>query len=248
MSIESNEDLDGIRLVGKVVAEALQALRETTVPGITTAELDEVCAAILAKRGARPAPKFFYGFPGSTCISVNNEVTHGIPGPRKLREGDLVKLDVTAELNGYVADAAVTVLLPPEDAVKNRICETAETALRHGITAARAGQKLNEIGRAISKEVRRQGFSVLPELSGHGVGRRIHEYPDRVPNFHDRSIGTRLREGMVIAIEPLISAGSGRIVEARDGWTIKTSDGSISAHFEHTVIVMKESALVVTAA
>ncbi len=247
MSIQSEKDLRALARVGKVVGTTLEELKRVIRPGMTTAELDAYAEALLQAQGARSAPRLFYRFPGATCISVNDEAVHGIPGPRILQPGDLVKLDVTAELNGYVADAAVTVVLEPASAQGRKLGACAEAAFHQALHSARAGRHIYEIGRAIANEVERQGFSVLRELCSHGVGRHIHEEP-MIPNVEDRRASRRLTEGLVITIEPIISAGAETTVTAPDGWTEKTVDGSLSAHFEHTIVITRDRPIILTAA
>ena len=247
MTIESDSDLAGLRRAGRVVALALAEMKANLQPGMTTAELDTIGASVLQRYGARSAPGIVYGFPGVNLISVNEEAVHGVPGDRTIEPGDLVKIDVTAELDGFVADAAVTVALPPGPPVHARLRDCAEAAFERAAAVARAGRPLNKIGRVVQTTVRREGFTVFPELSGHGVGRSIHEYPT-IPNYYDRRLKMPLHEGMVITIEPIISAGSGRTVEGQDGWTIKTADGSPAAHHEHTVVITRGSPIVLTAA
>jgi methionyl aminopeptidase len=248
VSIESERDLAGLLAAGKVVAEALAAMRAAVRPGVTTRQLDEVGASVFAKHGARSAPQLAYDFPGVNCISVNDEAVHGVPSDRALVEGDLVKLDVTAELDGYMADAAITV---PVDAVSEdalSLIAAAERALARAIGVARAGVRLNEIGRAVQSEVQKAGFFVIPQLGGHGIGRTIHE-PPSVPNHYVASDETVLTEGLVITIEPIISATTSRAVgPGSDGWTIATADHGLSAHAEHTIVITRESPVVLTAA
>jgi methionyl aminopeptidase len=248
VSIESEKDLAGLRAAGKVVAEALAAMRARVRPGVTTRQLDLVGARVFARRGARSAPQLAYDFPGINCISVNDEAVHGVPSDRALVEGDLVKLDVTAELDGYMADAAITV---PVGAVSDnavRLVATADRALARAIGVARAGVRLNEIGRAIQSEVQDAGFFVLPQLGGHGIGRTIHE-PPSVPNHYVASDETVLTEGLVITIEPIISATTSRAVgPGSDGWTIATADRGLSAHVEHTIVITRQAPVVLTAA
>lgn len=247
MSIQNEKDLRCLKRVGKVVGITLGELKRATKPGVTTAELDAIADAVLKAHGARSAPRVFYGFPGAACISVNDEAVHGIPGKRVLRPGDLVKLDVTAELDGYIADAAVTVALSPASSVGRKLGACAEAAFRKSLESARAGRRVYEIGRAIESEVRRQGFTVLRELCSHGVGRHIHEEPT-VPNYEDRRASRRLSEGLVITVEPIISAGAGTVVTDADGWTERTVDGSLSAHFEHTIVITRDRPIILTAA
>jgi len=233
--------------VGRVVARTLERMRAAVCPGITTAELDDVAAAFMREEGARSAPNLFYGFPGWTCISVNEEVVHGVPGSRTIAGGDLVTLDVTAELDGYVADAAVTVAVPPAAPLALALRDCAEAAFWKAAGLVRAGAPLALVGGAVEREVRRRGFRVLRELSGHGVGRKIHE-PPSVLNYHDARVRTRLTDGLVIALEPLISANTSWTREMADGWTISSRNGSLTAHFEHTLVVQRDEPLLLTAA
>lgn len=247
MSITSAADWAGLRAAGRVTRLALDALEQALRPGITTAELDAVAAGVFAAHGARSAPALVYGFPGTVLLSVNDEIVHGVPGPRRLRRGDLVKLDVTVEKDGYVADAARTVVVGPANGVARQLIACAERALAAGLAAARAGVRVNEIGRAVQREVAAHGFAVVKGLSGHGVGRTIHEWPD-VANEYDARQTDVLTEGLVIAIEPMISAGSPAIVTAADGWTIRTRDRSLAAHREETLVITRGAPVLLTAA
>ena len=225
----------------------LDALEAHAGPGVTTAELDDVAAAIFARFGARSAPALEYGFPRTVLISVNDEIVHGIPGSRRLASGDVVKLDVTVELDGYVADAARTVLPGAPSAVAVRLRDCAAAAFDRALTVATAGRCVNEVGRVIEREVMRSGFAVVRGLDGHGVGRRIHE-PPAVPNHYDPRQDDVLTEGLVLTIEPIVCSGSGRAYQDRDGWTIRTSDGSLAAHHEHTMVITRNRPLLLTAA
>ena len=247
MTVQSHEDLEKLRAIGAIVRLSLTAMAEAAQPGVTTAELDAVCAGVLAANGAEGSPAKVYGFPGTACISVNDEAVHGIPGPRKLAEGDLVKCDVTAEKDGYVADAAVTVRVGKVDRKADALVRCAQSAFRQGMAAARPGNRIRDIGRAVEQEVRRWGFDVIRELCGHGVGRSIHEEPC-VPNYCDPGAREMLTEGLVLTIEPIIAAGKGRVRVLPDKWTIRTRDHSLSAHYEHTLVVTKDGPLLVTAA
>ncbi|MFZ0636177.1 MAG: type I methionyl aminopeptidase [Candidatus Acidiferrales bacterium] len=247
MSITSEEELRELKEVGRIVGRALKEIAAEVKPGVTTGQLDELAAKILKRNGARSAPILVYGFPGSICISLNDEIVHGIPGPRVIRAGDLVKLDLTAEKGGFMADAAVTVPVPPVSDDARRLAKCAERAFRKAIGVARARRPLSDIGRAVEDEVHRSGFSVVRELCGHGIGRTIHEAPT-VPNFYDPLIVGRLTEGLVITIEPLIAAGSGDEFLAKDGWTVKTRDRSLAAHFEHTLVITRDEPILLTAA
>jgi len=216
-------------------------------PGVTTAELDHIGAGVLRENGAESAPPEVYGFPAAVCISVNDEAIHGIPGTRVLQDGDLVKLDLVAEKDGFYADAAVTVRVGVVSPEADALVRCAERAFRKATTVAVPGNRVHEIGRAVEREVRASGFSVLRELCGHGVGRTIHEEP-QVPNYHNPRQRSRLTEGLVITIEPIIAAGTGRAVLQGDRWTVRTGDGSLSAHYEHTVVITRPAPILVTAA
>lgn len=246
MSIETGNDLRSLRAAGRVVRLALDRMRAAVRAGVTTADLDAIAERVLCEHGARSAPRLFYDFPGWTCISVNDEVVHGVPGPRVLEPGDMVTLDVTAELDGYVADAAVTEIVPPASRLALALRECAEAAFREGCHAARPGATLASLGAAVQREVERRGFRVLRELSGHGIGRSIHEWP-LVPNWSDPRATARLTEGLVIALEPLLCATTEWTREGEDGWTILSADGSLTAHFEQTIAIRGDQPIVLTA-
>jgi len=217
--------------------------------GITTAELCELGSRVLAAHGARSSPPMVYGFPGDVCISVNDEVVHGIPGDRVIQPGDLVKLDLTAEKDGYHTDSAVSIEVPPPspDGKARELARCAERAFRQALDAARAGNRTKDFGRAVEREVRRRGFHVVRELGGHGIGRTIHE-PPSVPNYADFSAQHKLTEGLVITIEPIIAASTGEVSLDKDGWTYRTADGSLSAHYEHTIVITRGEPVLLTAA
>jgi methionyl aminopeptidase len=246
MSIESDHDLEGMREAGRITSETLDALQAHVAAGVTTADLDEIAAALLKKHGARSAPALVYGFPGTVLISVNDEIVHGIPGRRRLQEGDLVSLDVTVEKDGFIADAARSVIAGAGSTTARSLVDAANASLRKALAVARAGVKVNAIGRAVQEEVHRHGFSVVRGLCGHGVGRTIHEEP-QVPNVYDRFLRDVLREGLVLTIEPMISAGSSYPVQDEDGWTLRTRDGSLAAHCEHTLVITNGAPLILAA-
>ena len=247
LSIECPEDFEGLAQAGQVVAATLKAMERTVRAGVTTAEVDRVGELALTRYGATSAPRETYGFPGVNLISVNDEIVHGIPGNRVLEQGDLVSLDVTAELNGYIADAAITIPIPPCSAKAARLCQCARAAFEKAVAVARANKPINCIGHAVEHEVKRQGFWVVSELTGHGIGRVIHEDPI-VANTYNPLDSKPLWNGLVITIEPLIAEHPARAVEGLDGWTMKTSDGSLSAHFEHTVVITDGRPILLTAA
>lgn len=246
MSIDSAADLDGITRAGRVVAETLRTMERAVQPGITTRELDGIGAAVLKAQGARSAPQIVYGCPAVTLISINDEIVHGLPEPRTLRPGDVVKLDVTAEVDGYIADAAITVVLPGASHTAAKLRDCAISAFEAGAAAARAGRRVSDIGRRVEREVLSRGFHVLRSLSGHGVGRTIHEEPT-VPNYFNPFQRDVLTEGLVLTIEPLISEQRTGIVEDQDGWTLRTGNGCLAAHYEHTMIITNGAPMIVTA-
>ena len=209
----------------------LDAMREAVRPGVTTAELDEVGGQVMRQHGAQSAPQLVYKFPGVNCISLNDEAVHGIPSERRVQEGDLVKLDVTVEKDGFMADAAITVAAGEVPEESERLIACAELAFTKAMLVARAGFRVSEIGRAVEREVRRSGFSVIRDLGGHGIGRTIHEAP-RVPNFADPAANQILTEGLVITVEPIIAAGSGRAAVDKDGWTVRDLEWRSFAHYE----------------
>jgi methionyl aminopeptidase len=247
MSIRTQEQLEKLRAIGHIVRLALDRAAACVRPGITTAELDAIGAQVLAGHGAESAPPKVYNFPGALCISVNDEAIHGIPGPREIREGDLVKLDLVAEKDGFFADAAVTVCAGAVAPEARELARCAESAFWQAAKAAIAGNRVFDIGRAVERETRRCGFNVMRDLCGHGVGRTIHEAPS-IPNYHDARFRQRLTEGLVITIEPIIAAGSGQGYQTNDGWTIRTVDKGWSAHYEHSVVITKGSPILLTAA
>jgi methionyl aminopeptidase len=248
MSIETEEDLAALKRAGHVVAATIAEARRRLCPGMTTAELDGIGEEVFARYGARSAPRDTYDFPGCLCLSVNEEAVHGIPGERVLRAGDLVKVDVTAELDGYVADACASIPVGAVDRETERLRAAADAALRRGIAVATAGARVCDVGAAVERVVEARGFSVLRDLQGHGVGRAIHEPPE-IPSWGAPWATGRLTEGLVMTIEPIIGAGGREVVEdPRDGWTIRTRDGSAAAHYENTVVITSEGPKPLTAA
>ena len=247
MSIRSQAQFERLRSIGRIVRKTLDRTAAAVRPGITTAELDEIGARVLAAEGAEAAPPKVYGFPGRMCISVDEEAIHGIPGARTIRAGDLVKLDLVAEKDGFFADAAVTVAAGVTGETAAALVRCAESAFHLAARAARACNRVCDIGRAVERETRRCGFEVMRELCGHGVGLTIHE-PPTVPNFYDPRFRTRLTDGLVITIEPIIAAGSGRGELGPDGWTVRTADRAWSAHYEHTVVITRGEPILLTAA
>ncbi len=246
MSIESPSDLTGLERAGAVTRLVIEAMKGAVRPGISTLELDKIGGDVMRRHGARSAPHLVYAFPGHNCISINDEVVHGVPSARTLQPGDLVKLDVTVELDGYMADACETVAVPPICRQQKGLIDCAQSAFYAGLQRVRPGARAFEVGESIHREVTRWGYSVVRDLTGHGIGRTIHE-PPTVPNRRDPSCDAVLTEGLVFTIEPLISAGSSRTFLKHDGWTIRTSDRALSAHYEHTIVVTAQGARLLTA-
>ncbi|MEO8286869.1 MAG: type I methionyl aminopeptidase [Chloroflexota bacterium] len=246
MSIETESDLTSLLRVGNIVALTLRKMANNVRAGVTTGEIDAIGAEFMHQNGVRSAPMMLVGFPCATCISINDEAAHGIPGSRVIREGDLVKLDVTGELGGYYADAAITVAVPPVLPKRQKLLDCARAALADAISAARAGAPMHSIGTAAETGVRRRGFKVITDLTGHGVGRSMHEEPE-VPNFYVSRLRKPLTDGLVLAVEPHVTTGRADIFTASDGWTLKTRDGNPVANFEHTIVVTKGRPIIVTA-
>lgn len=236
--LKSRAELAKMREAGRIVARVLAALREMVRPGLTTAALADRAAELTAELGGKPSFLGYNGFPAALCVSINDEVVHGIPGPRRLEPGDLVSLDFGAIYQEFQADAAITVPVGEISAEAARLLQVTEEALAAGIRAAVEGNRLSEIGRAVQSHVEAAGFSVVRDLVGHGIGRAMHE-PPQIPNFVTNTLGynPRLRAGMTLAIEPMVNAGGYHVRTLADGWTVATKDSSLSAHFEHTVAV-----------
>ncbi len=234
--LRSAREIDLLREAGRIVAQVLDLLGAAVAPGMTTAELDELAERAIRAAGAVPAFKGYQGFPASICTSVNDEVVHGIPGPRRLAAGDIVSCDVGTVLEGYVGDGARTFALAPVAPEAARLLEVTQRSLDAGIAAAIPGNRVGDIGHAVQSVVEAAGFSVVRRFCGHGVGTSMHEEP-QVPNHGVPGRGPRLRPGMVLAIEPMVCAGGYDVRIAGNGWTVSTVDGSATAHFEHTVAV-----------
>ena len=246
MTIESQGDIDGIMNAGRVVARVRDTMLSAVEPGMTTAELDELGGALLERLGARSAPRVTYNFPGATCISINEEAAHGIPGKRIIQAGDIVNIDVSAELEGYFADTGGTIVVPPVTKIKARLCHATQLALKHALAEARAGAPINRIGKAIQRTAKSHGFKTIRNLAGHGIGRSLHEEPDGIVSYFDRHDTRRLRLGQVIAIEPFLSTKSTAVTEADDGWTLVGHPANLSAQYEHTIIVTRGAPIVAT--
>ncbi len=241
------EEIDIMKRSGRILAELLNELSKLIRPGITTKDIDKYAEEFITSKGASPSFKGLYGFPASVCVSINEEVVHGIPGSRRLVEGDIVSIDVGAEVEGFHCDSAMTF---PVGTVSKRAMElmrVTEDSLYRGIEQARVGMRIADISRAIQSHVESKGFSIVKALSGHGVGRKLHEEP-AIPNFviHGEP-GPVLAEGMTLAIEPMVNAGSPEVKTLADNWTVVTCDSSLSAHFEHTIAVTRDGPVILTA-
>jgi len=237
--LRDRREIETIREAARLVARTLDMLGREVRPGITTAELDRLAETFIRDHGGRPAFKGYRGFPASICPSVNDEVVHAIPGPRRLDVGDVVGIDVGVEMEGYFGDSARTFPVGAVGEEARRLMRVTGEALAAGVARARAGNRVGDISHAIQTHVERNGFSIVRSLVGHGIGREMHEEP-QVPNFGPPDRGPRLMVGQVLAIEPMVNAGGPEVETQSDGWTVRTKDGSLSAHFEHTVAVGPE--------
>ncbi len=247
MIIKNEQDLEGLRKIGRIVALAREEMKRLAKPGMTTKELDLIGKRVLDEHGAESAPEKEYNFPGVTCISVNEEVAHGIPGDRLIQDGDLVNIDISAALDGYYADTGISFVVGQGDDLKAKLCQAAEDAFWAAMKKTKTGAKRNQIGRAVFNEARKNGFTVIENLTGHGIGRSLHEEPEHILNYFDPRDGALLKDGLVLAVEPFVSAGASHIVELGDGWTFVTPDKSLVAQCEHTIVVTKGEPIILTA-
>lgn len=243
--IKNERQIERMRISGRIAGEVRDAVAVSVRPGVTTAELADYAAELIGKAGARSAFLGYMDYPGQICISVNEEVVHGIPGPRRIALGDIVSLDVGVEYDGYIGDTATTVMVGVVDTEIIRLVQTAEAALVAGLAQIGAGRRLSDCSHAIEAEARKAGFAVVRQFVGHGVGSRVHEDP-QVPNFGRPGRGPKLRSGMTLAIEPMINAGACDVEVLTDGWTAVTKDRKYSAHVEHTVLVTDDGCEILT--
>jgi len=248
MTIETDDDLQKLKRIGKIVAVTLKQMMAKTEPGMTTFELDQIGKNLLERYGAKSAPKITYGFPGYTCISINEEAAHGIPGSKVIQQGDLVNIDVSAEKDGYFADTGSSFVVPPSDFLKDKLISSTKLALAQACSCARAGSPLNAIGKSIQKIAKKNGFRVIKNLCSHGVGRGLHEEPKEIPGYYEPRDTRKLHNGLVITIEPFLSTKSRFVRESDDGWTLIGHEGNLSAQFEHTMVVTKGAPLLLTVA
>ncbi|TGD79831.1 type I methionyl aminopeptidase [Hymenobacter wooponensis] len=249
MSITSQADLSGLQLISEAVGTTLKQMREYAQPGMTTKELDEYGGRILAALGAKSAPRLTYGFPGWTCISVNNEVAHGIPSDRKvLQEGDLVNVDVSAELGGYWADNGGSFVLGTDIHQHQPLVDASRQILRTALSRIRGGVRIADIGGLIENEARKSGYRVIKNLVGHGIGRSLHEEPSEIPCYYDRYNLKRFKKNSVVAVETFISTRATLAHQLSDGWTLATKDGSFVAQHEHTIVITDGQPIILTEA
>ena len=245
VSRRSDDELRKMRHAGRLVARVLQEMEKLVAPGLTTAELDGVAEAIIRRAGAVPSFKGYHGYPATICASVNAEIVHGIPGERELLDGDIVSIDVGAIWQGYHGDAAITLAVGQVPGPVERLLETTRAALDAGISAVRAGARMGDVSHAIEAAAREAGCEVIREYGGHGIGREMHE-PPRIPNWGPPGGGVRLSEGMTFCLEPMLTLGGYGTRVLDDEWTVVTADGSLSAHYEHTVAVTRNGAEILT--
>lgn len=245
--LKSERELEFMRKAGKIVAKALAELEKAVVPGITLKELDQIAEDSILRQGAKPAFKGLYGFPATICASVNEEVVHGIPGNRKLKEGDILGVDIGSLVDGYYGDMAKTIPVGQVSDEALKLIQVTEQSLYEGIKQAVEGNRLSDVSHAVQSYVEKNGFSVVRDFVGHGIGVKMHE-PPQIPNFGKPGMGPRLRGGMTLAIEPMVNVGTYEVLTKEDGWTVVTRDKSLSAHFEHTVAITPEGPEILTKA
>lgn len=248
MTIENEDQLDKLKAAGRLVARTLRAMGEALEPGMTTRELDALGRAMLEAEGARSAPELTYDFPGATCISVGPDVAHGIPGDRVIQAGDLINIDVSAELDGFFGDTGASFAVPPVSQRVERLCRDGRRALWTGIRAVRAGGDLNAPGREIEAFARRNGYSLVRNLASHGVGASLHEDPKEIATWADRSDRRKITEGLVFTLEPFLSLGADWVDETGDGWTLRPPGGEPTVQYEHTLVATRRGPIVVTLA
>ena len=245
ITIKSEEELKLMRYANRVVAEVWDLMKKLAKPGITTKYLDRKAEEFIRKRGCKPAFKGYYGYPATICASVNSQVVHGIPGNYSLKDGDILSVDVGTVYKGYYGDGAITIPIGKVSERHMKLIRVTRESLYRGIEMAKAGNRIGDISHAIQSYVEKHGFSVVRDFVGHGIGKALHEDP-QVPNFGEPGRGEELREGMTLAIEPMVNEGGYGVKVEKDGWTVVTKDGGYSAHFEHTILIKKDSAEILT--
>lgn len=248
MTVENDDDLQGLKAAGQLVARTLAAMGKALEPGITTRELDQLGRAMLEREGARSAPELTYNFPGATCISVGPDCAHGIPDDRQVAAGDLINIDVSAELNGYFGDTGASFAVPPVTQRIERLCRDGRRAMWSGIRAVKSGGRLNEIGRAIQTFADRNGYTLVTNLASHGVGRSLHDDPGEIPTWWEPGDRRRIPEGLVFTIEPFLSLGADFVEEGDDGWTLTPPGHQPTVQYEHTLVATRRGPMVLTLA
>lgn len=248
MTIEHEDQLEHLRVVGRLVARTLTAMGEALEPGMTTKELDDLGRALLEREGARSAPEVTYNFPGATCISIGPDCAHGIPDDTKIKAGDLINIDVSAELNGFFGDTGASFAVPPTSAKIERLCRDGRRAMWTGIRAVKAGGRLNEIGRSIEGFAKKNGYSLIRNLASHGVGYSLHDEPGEIPTWHEPTDRRTIAEGLVFTIEPFLSLGGDWVEELGDGWTLRPPNGQPTVQYEHTLVATSRGPVVLTLA
>ena len=248
MTVTTEDELEGLKAIGRIVAQVLAAMSAAAEPGMTTRELDEMGRALLDKEGARSAPEISYSFPGATCISVNEEIAHGIPGTRVIRAGDLVNIDVSAEKGGFFGDTGASFVVPPIRPDLARLCRDGKRAMWEGIRAVKSGGRLNAIGERIERFADKGGYTLIRNLSSHGVGRSLHEEPEGISTWRDPSDRRLIKEGQVFTIEPFLSMGGDFAAESGDGWTLLADPSAPTVQYEHSLVATKNGPVILTLA
>lgn len=246
MTVSSEDDLTALKMIGRIVADALEAMGRAIEPGMTTRELDGIGRRVIEDAGARPAPEMVYGFPGATCISVNEEIAHGIPGDRAIRPGDLVNVDVSAEKDGYFADTGASFAVPPATRRVERLCKDGRRAMWAGLREVGAGKPLAGIGRAVGAFARKNGYTLVRNLASHGVGLSLHEEPKEIATWPDASERRIMGEGLVLTVEPFLSLGAAFAEDGDDPWTLYSRPRALTVQYEHTVVATRNGPLVLT--
>ncbi len=246
MTADTEEDVEALKAIGHICAETLRKMMAAARAGMTTRELDEIGRRLLEEQGARSAPEIVYQYPGATCISVSPVIAHGIPDDHVLADGELINIDISAERDGYFGDTGGSMWISKRTPEMHKLLEATKATLAKALSVARAGHRLNEIGKTVQEEAGRRGYNVIYELTGHGIGRGLHESPGEVWNFYNPRDHRILKERLVLAIEPFLTTGQGRIRELKDGWSLRTADNAIAAQFEHTIIVTKNEPIILT--
>ena len=248
MTIGSEEELEKLKAAGRLVARTLKAMGEALEPGITTRELDQIGRRMLEAEGARSAPELTYNFPGATCISVGPDCAHGIPDGTVVKAGDLINIDVSAELDGFFGDTGASFAVPPTSAKIERLCRDGRRAMWTGIRAVKSGGRLNEVGKAIETFARKNGYSLVRNLASHGVGHSLHDEPGEIPTWHEPGDRRMIPAGLVFTIEPFLSLGADWVEETGDGWTLRPPGGEPTVQYEHTLVATRHGPIVMTLA